>query len=274
MTVESVTYISDLEPARPQGGDSIAQGDDHIRNIKKALKTTFKNIDGEVLANQDELNTLVDIDTSKPLKDQLQEGSTALQDQIDALDQRVTDNTANIATNTANIATNTADIATNAGNITTNTDSILALQTALNDLQQQVDSLPSGGSMIKAVQQPATAGDFSVKGSDQTYRAVVAVGNGITKTLTVPNGMVFCFEYLFGVGGGTLRVDLDEIYIDGVRFYPNNQGSVDYTNSGGAIWPGNDKSSIIRVEQSIELRGLNCYNANSNLYIAGIFTEA
>jgi len=62
MSVEQVTYINDLEPARPQGGDSIAQGDDHIRNIKKAIKQTFPNIDGEVLATSEELNNLVGID--------------------------------------------------------------------------------------------------------------------------------------------------------------------------------------------------------------------
>ena len=59
MSVEQVTYISDLEPARPQGGDSIAQGDDHIRNIKKALKQTFPNIDGEVLVSDEELNDVM-----------------------------------------------------------------------------------------------------------------------------------------------------------------------------------------------------------------------
>ena len=128
--------------------------------------------------------------------------------------------------------------------------------------------------MIKVVQQPATAGNFSVKGTDQTYRATVPVGNGVARTLTVPNGMVFCFEYLFGIGGGTLRVDIDQIYIDGVKIYPNQQGYFDYSSSGGPIWPGNDKSSIIRVEQSIEVRGMACYSSDSDLFIAGFFAEA
>lgn len=59
MSVEQVTYINDLEPARPQGGDSIAQGDDHIRNIKKAIKQTFPNIAGEVLVSDEELNDVM-----------------------------------------------------------------------------------------------------------------------------------------------------------------------------------------------------------------------
>ena len=61
MTVESVTYIMTLSLQRPQGGDSIAQGDDHIRNIKKAIKQTFPKIDGEVLASDEEINFLVGV---------------------------------------------------------------------------------------------------------------------------------------------------------------------------------------------------------------------
>jgi hypothetical protein len=48
MAVESVTYINTLDPALPNGGDSIAEGDDHIRNVKKAIKNTFPNVDGTV----------------------------------------------------------------------------------------------------------------------------------------------------------------------------------------------------------------------------------
>ena len=254
MTVESVTYINDLEPARPQGGDSIAQGDDHIRNIKKALKQTFPNVDGEVRASDEEMNHLVGV--AEPIVDIIAGGAQDLAD----LEARV--------------AKNETDIATNTGDIGDNKQDISDLQAALAALQDQVDNIPSGGSMIKAVQQPATAGDFQVRGMEATYSAPVPVGNGISKKLIVPDGMVFCFEYLFGVGGGTLRIDIDEIYIDGVKFYSTNQGSFDYNSNGGPVWPGNDKSSIIRVEESFELRGMSCYNAESDVFLAGMFTEA
>jgi len=59
MTVETVTYISDLDQNNPAGGDSIAEGDDHIRNIKKAITGTFPNVKGEVTATHDQLNDLV-----------------------------------------------------------------------------------------------------------------------------------------------------------------------------------------------------------------------
>jgi len=48
MTVENVTYIDDLDPAYPDGADSMSEGDDHIRNIKKSIKATFPKVAGEV----------------------------------------------------------------------------------------------------------------------------------------------------------------------------------------------------------------------------------
>lgn len=40
-----VTYTNDLVSANPAGGDGRSQGDDHIRNIKLALRNTFPNGD-------------------------------------------------------------------------------------------------------------------------------------------------------------------------------------------------------------------------------------
>lgn len=58
MTVETVNFISDLDQNNPAGGDSIAEGDDHIRNIKKAIKSTFPNINDAVTLTAEELNSL------------------------------------------------------------------------------------------------------------------------------------------------------------------------------------------------------------------------
>lgn len=43
MGLESATYISDLDPSNPLGGDGKNQGDDHIRLIKQVLQNTFPN---------------------------------------------------------------------------------------------------------------------------------------------------------------------------------------------------------------------------------------
>lgn len=48
MTVENVTYIDDLDPAYPDGTDSISEGDNHIRNLKKSIKATFPSVKSEV----------------------------------------------------------------------------------------------------------------------------------------------------------------------------------------------------------------------------------
>ena len=60
MTVETVNFISDLDQNNPAGGDSIAEGDDHIRNIKKAIKSTFPNVTKAVTATADEINKISD----------------------------------------------------------------------------------------------------------------------------------------------------------------------------------------------------------------------
>jgi len=56
MTVESATYISDLNAANPGATDLKSEGDDHMRLIKSVLKSTFPNITGAVTATQATLN--------------------------------------------------------------------------------------------------------------------------------------------------------------------------------------------------------------------------
>lgn len=56
MALETVTHISDLVVTNPTAGDPQSQGDDHLRNIKTALKTDFPNITGAVTATHTDLN--------------------------------------------------------------------------------------------------------------------------------------------------------------------------------------------------------------------------
>lgn len=64
MSLESGTYISDLNTANPAAGDPKAQGDDHIRLIKTLIKNSFPNITGAMTASQAEANTIVGINDS------------------------------------------------------------------------------------------------------------------------------------------------------------------------------------------------------------------
>jgi hypothetical protein len=56
--LESVTHISDLNASWPLGSDLASTSDDHIRNIKTALKTDFPNITGAVTVTQTQLNAV------------------------------------------------------------------------------------------------------------------------------------------------------------------------------------------------------------------------
>jgi TolA-binding protein len=104
-----VNNIADLNPTYPQADDPVSQGDNHVRNIKKALKDTFPNIDGAVLPSEDELNQLVGKDLSGD---------------ISSLESRVSKNEADIANNSAGISNNAAGISNNADAIVSNTNYI------------------------------------------------------------------------------------------------------------------------------------------------------
>lgn len=56
MGLETVNHISDLNVANPLAGDNVSQGDDHIRNIKKALLTDFPNVNATVNATPTQLD--------------------------------------------------------------------------------------------------------------------------------------------------------------------------------------------------------------------------
>lgn len=55
MGLEAGNYISDLNVSNPAGTDQRAEGDDHIRLIKKTLKQSFPNVNGAVGAADEDL---------------------------------------------------------------------------------------------------------------------------------------------------------------------------------------------------------------------------
>ena len=60
--LETVTYISDLNAANPDGATDLkSEGDNHIRNIKKGILNTFPNIAGEVTPDHVALNALTGV---------------------------------------------------------------------------------------------------------------------------------------------------------------------------------------------------------------------
>ena len=63
MPVEAADYIKQLNKDAPQGGESISEGDDHIRAIKTAVRQSFPNIDAAVTTTPAELNAVPQLKT-------------------------------------------------------------------------------------------------------------------------------------------------------------------------------------------------------------------
>lgn len=61
MGLESATYINQLVSTNPTGGDSRAEGDDHLRLLKSVLKATFPNLSAAVTSTAIELNYIAGV---------------------------------------------------------------------------------------------------------------------------------------------------------------------------------------------------------------------
>jgi hypothetical protein len=69
VTVETATFINGLDSGLPAGGDSRAEGDNHIRLLKSTIKATFPNLSGAVTPTQAEMNYLAGV--TSLIQDQL-----------------------------------------------------------------------------------------------------------------------------------------------------------------------------------------------------------
>lgn len=58
MPAENADYISQLVKSKPSGGESISEGDDHLRAIKTAVTQSFPNISSAVTSSPAELNAV------------------------------------------------------------------------------------------------------------------------------------------------------------------------------------------------------------------------
>ena len=99
MALETVTYIDGLNPANPGPNDPTSQGDDHIRNIKKALKATFPNIKAVVIKTAAQINRLVENTRKINAGDGIVGGGDLTADQTISVDSTVARRTQRINTN-------------------------------------------------------------------------------------------------------------------------------------------------------------------------------
>jgi hypothetical protein len=61
MPLEEATYIDGLNAQNPSSTDQIAEGDNHIRLIKAAIRATFPNISAAVTPTAAQLNAITDL---------------------------------------------------------------------------------------------------------------------------------------------------------------------------------------------------------------------
>lgn len=100
MTVETATYIDDLNDSNPASGDNLSEGDNHIRLLKTVLQNTFSGITGEVTATQAELNDVGDLRTDL----------TTAEGNIDTLADGGTGSTYNEKLDKQNVIAGTVDV--------------------------------------------------------------------------------------------------------------------------------------------------------------------
>lgn len=294
MPVETVTFISDLEPDQPRPSDRISSGDDHIRNIKQGIKNTFPNIDNSVEATDEELNFV------KGVTQNIAESLQALNAADGALDSRVTKNEQDIAQNSSDIAANALSIMSNTAKINDLTDDYQGhtigshADVDLNGITKGCALVwdgakwiakKVGGGMLTLVEQPATVGEFSIKqgsyskpATDDIYYAAPVTGNK-TVTFTVPAGKVFVMDYIFCLG--YVNIDLNSIKVDGVTMMPGSSGSMMFDSPFDedfefAAWPTPFSGSSIRVEQSVQFtyRDRLVQGDMPEACISGLFVEA
>ncbi len=100
MAVDTAQYVGLIDESVPESDEFVAEGDDQIRATKKAIRQSFPNVTGAVLATHTELN-YVDGVTS-PIQTQLDAkaplASPALTGNPTAPTQGPTDNSTKLAT--------------------------------------------------------------------------------------------------------------------------------------------------------------------------------
>jgi len=256
MTVEQVTWISDLDPENPRPGDSISAGDDHIRNIKKSIKSTFPNVDAEVGASDEEMNHLVGLD--RPLKDIVEdqeETNSEVGGRLDDLESLSQENADGVKANAEAIANQ--KIEDHADVEITDIKKNMVLKW---DGTQWVADFTGEGGMIKPYPQPSTAGDFDVQEAIQAYRFRTQSNSPKKATLVVPEGAYFCLQGITAVpdssNGQTVpnaSIELGELKVDGVNLYPGSSDEVTWKEGADHMWPSEESQTPIVVRESLEI---------------------
>ena len=164
MAIETATYISGLDSAKPGATDSKSEGDDHIRLLKSTILATFPSVTGAVTMTHTQLNSIPTLATlASP-----------------ALTGTPTVPTAAVSTNTTQAAS-TAYVMSAISTVnaaTTSTTLTISNAAAVTLTAGQHDVTIYSGVCTWTLPAAPTAGQF----------VIVTPGNGLTTNIVARNG--------------------------------------------------------------------------------------
>ena len=175
MTIESATYINQLNAALPGATDPKSEGDDHIRLLKSTLQATLPNVTGVVTATHTELSRVAGV-------------TSAIQAQLDAKAPTASPSfTGSPAVPTAAAGTSTTQVASTAfvqaaiANVNAQTAVTLAVDSSASIAATVGQHIVCTNAGTVTVTLPATPA-----AGNQVW---VTVGNGRSDTVIARNGL-------------------------------------------------------------------------------------
>jgi len=197
MTVESVTYISDLNQSNPAGTDPKSEGDDHIRNIKKGIDGSFPNFAGIAMTSTEAELNILDGCTATTAELNIIDGVTATTAELNYVDGVTSD----IQTQLDAKMTGSSNLSDVDNASTSRTNLGLGSLSTLSQLSSP-DELPD-----------YTAGGFLVHSVD-TVRTATTTSPQKIKEITVAKGgtLTVKFDLAHTSGGQTAY---GQIYVNG-----------------------------------------------------------
>lgn len=255
MTLETgVDYLDDLDITAPSNNEDPSEGDDHLRNIKKAVTQSFPNISGAATPTQGEFNVLSSVTA----------GTVAASKAV-VVDASKDIGDFNIVTAASFVGDLTGDVTGNVTATSVLADGVTATTQSTGDddtsvattafVQQEIAADNANYVCIEERQTAGTGGGTFTSGAwrTRTLNTEVSDVNNLATlssnrvTLTAGTYHIQAYAVAAGVDGHQIRL-LN--YTDTLALLT---GSSEYATAGSTVTTGSVMSGIITVAASKEL---------------------